>query len=748
MTTSVSVCKQTRCGKADANVSLVVGGGPSGLTVANRLSEDPSVNVLLMEAGPADHGEDNVIIPGLIGKGVGGRYDWNLSTVAQNFMDGAVRTMPQGRGLGGGTLINGMLWNRGGRSDYDDWAELGNPGWSWDEMLPYFQKSETFTPVYSNDIAEQYSIGHDQEVHGYSGPVNVSFPHYFWNTSQNLFSALNELGVPTALDPNSGDIAGASFLPYGLDPVSQERCTARRAYYDPVAQRSNLWVITGQTVTQVLFNGAQGNLNASTPQTSDFSLGQGTAPRPGSMFGPGSVLNITTLPPDPVGSNRNSKRGFWEEAWQAVVTKPLSFVRRTLLQNRQSTSMAAPYLVATGIEFAPDAQGARQTIKATREVILSAGAIHTPQLLKLSGIGPAAELQSFGIQNLMNMAGVGSNLQDHMQVWCSYPYHDPAIANPSELLADNDFIEQAWNEYWSTRSGPFTTSAYDGVAFPSLPSVSNQSDAIATLARGQMPELYLPENQDPGVVAGYSAQVSLLSNALQQSNRAAYEIINANNGVLTVANMRPLSRGTVELASSQPFTPPRIDPRYGSNPIDTQVLQAAIAFNHRLINTSSMTVLDPTQADPPTDATSDEIVQYIREGGQTLYHPSGTAAMMPFHLGGVVDPTLLVYGTQNLRVVDASILPLIPAAHLQAVMYGVAEKAADMIKAANNDRGSAIGSSSAVNPSAGSSASMGSSVSTESPASVAQVASSTITPPPTPVWTDIVYVTTLVTVYT
>lgn len=323
-------------------------------------------------------------------------------------------------------------------------------------MLPYFQKSETFTPVYSSDIAAQYSIGHDPEVHGYAGPVNVSFPHYFWNTSQNLFNALNELGVPTAMDPNSGDIAGASFLPYGLDPVAQERCTARRAYYDPVAQRPNLWVTFGQTVTQVLFNGAQGNLNASMPTTSDFSIGQGGAPRAGSMFGPGSVLNITNLPPDPPGSDGVSKRGFWERAWQSVASKPLALLRRTLLLSRQSTSIAGPYLVATGIEFAPDAQGERQQIKATREVILSAGAIHTPQLLKLSGIGPAAELQSFGIQNLMHLPGVGSNLQDHMQVWCSYPYHDPSFANPSELSADNDFIEQAWNEYWSTRTGPFT----------------------------------------------------------------------------------------------------------------------------------------------------------------------------------------------------------------------------------------------------------------------------------------------------
>jgi choline dehydrogenase-like flavoprotein len=647
---------------------IIVGGGPSGLVVANRLSENPNVNVLLLEAGPADVGEDIVYIPGFIGHDIGGRYDWNLSTVPQAYLDGNARSIPQGRALGGGTLLNGMLWNRGGRADYDDWVQLGNPGWSWDDMLPYFKKSETYSPIQSSSIAEQYSTREDKSVHGYAGPVNVSFPNYTWNASINLFSALNELGVPTAFDPNAGDVAGASYLPFDLEPVTQTRNTARRAYYDSIVGRPNLWVSTEKTVTQVLFNGAQGNLDASTPVTQELALGQGTSPGiTGGIFGNGSVLNITSLPPIPPLRGGYAKRDRLRTVWTKL-KRSLRFFQR---QNR---SPSGSPLTATGVEFASDAQSPRQTIRATREVILAAGAIHTPQLLMLSGIGPADELDSFGIQTLVNLPGVGSNLQDHMQVWCWAPYHDPYTSNPTSMNNDQIFVNTAWNDYWTSRTGPFTSGAIAGVAFPSLPAITNDAAALANLAAAQLPSMFLHDSPDRSLVAGYSAQLSLLSAALRDSSRAAFELINANDGDLTVATMRPLSRGTLRLASSQPFTPPLIDPRYGSNPIDIQVLQRAIAFNKRIIATDSMAQLAPVQMFPPADASDGEVVQWIRSKGQTEYHPSGTAAMMPLRLGGVVDPELLVYGTGNLRVVDASVMPMVPAAHLQAVVYGVAEK--------------------------------------------------------------------------
>jgi choline dehydrogenase len=535
-------------------------------------------------------------------------------------------------------------------------------------MVPYFKKSESYSPIQSSDIADQYSTREDPSVHGYSGPVNVSFPNYKWNASINLFGGLNELGVPTAYDPNAGDVAGASYLPFDLEPVTQTRSTARRAYFDSVVNRPNLWVATEQTVTQLLFNGEQGNPDASAPVSQELSLGQGSSPGiMGGIFGNGSVLNITSLPPVPPHRGNYVKRSLARTIW-------IKLKRSLRLYRRQTSSASGPTLTATGVEFASDAQSQRQTVRATREVILAAGAIHTPQLLMLSDIGPAEQLEYFGIQTLVDLPGVGNNLQDHMQVWCWAAYHDPYTSNPTALNNDQAFVNAAWNDYWTSRTGPFTSGAIAGVAFPSLPAITNDAAAIASLAAAQLPAMFLPDSPDRTLIAGYSAQLSLLSAALQDNNRAVFELINANDGDLTVATMRPLSRGTLRLASSQPFTPPLIDPRYSSNPIDIQILQKAIAFNKRLIATESMAQLAPEQLFPPADASSDEVVQYIRSKGQTEYHPSGTAAMMPLGLGGVVDPDLLVYGTTNLRVVDASILPLVPAAHLQAVVYGVAEK--------------------------------------------------------------------------
>ena len=259
-------------------------------------------------------------------------------------------------------------------------------------------------------------------------------------------------------------------------------------------------------------------------------------------------------------------------------------------------------------------------------------------------------------------------------MWSWYPYYNDSFRNPTELINNATFASEALTDYWTNHTGPLTAAAVDGVAFPPLPLIVNGTTDIAQSAAAQATQQYLPGDMDSTVLAGYAMQHALMTNALTDVTRAAYELINANDGVLTVATMRPFSRGSVTLDSPLPFAPPVIDPRYGSNPIDTEILQAALAFNQRLLYTDSLSQLEPIQVFPSPDATDAEIVQYINARLQTEYHPAGTCAMMPLDLGGVVSPELLIYGTQNLRVVDSSIMPMLPAAHLQAIVYGVAEK--------------------------------------------------------------------------
>lgn len=408
---------------------------------------------------------------------------------------------------------------------------------------------------------------------------------------------------------------------------------------------------TSQTATQLVF--ADGvNPKASQP-TNGEATGDGASPQGGQIFGTGSMLNVSSI----------------------SIAKRM--VRYLSEQIKRALGVTSSLRIA-GVEFAANSSDTRSTVLVKREVIIAAGAIHTPQLLMLSGVGARSILQSAGVVARVDLPGVGSNLQDHMQVACWYPYQNPAYQYPNQLNTDQRLVDQSWSEYWRTKTGLFTSIAVNGVAFPSLVDTTSTFASIAELAASQS-SLYLSADTDPSVKTGFAKQLPLLTRALRDRNRAAWEILNANDGDLSIANMRPFSRGTVTLRSADPFVPPEIDPRYGSNPIDTIVVQAAIWFNARLLRTRAMADLQPLFVAPAENASMHELDQHIRTRAQTEYHVSGTAALMPRELGGVVDPALMVYGTSNLRVVDASIFPLVPAAHLQAVVYAVAERVSQSV---------------------------------------------------------------------
>ncbi|KAK8247797.1 choline dehydrogenase [Phyllosticta capitalensis] len=584
----------------------VVGGGASGLTVANRLSEDSSVTVLVLEAGPADQNEEWIRVPYFMGNdpdppadALSGHldYDWNFGTEEQTYLDSKTRHYPLGRGIGGGTLINGFLWNRGNAGDYDEWETLGNDGWNWDSMLQYFEKNEKFTTDVTASDASSYSIAPvDSSVHGSSGPVNVSYQDYFYPGTPKVYAAMNELGVPTdSADPNNGLSAGNSFLPMNIDPVSKTRSDARRALWDPAESRDNLYLSNGQFVTKI---------------------------------------NI-----------ENEKR-------------------------------ALPNVRITGVEYATDAGATRQNITARKEVILAAGAVHTPLLLQLSGIGDEAFLSSMNISTAVDLPGVGNNYQDHFQIATYAPYGNDSFPICESYGSDPTADVANREEFYSSHTGPWTAGAPNGVAFPSLKSMSTNYSTLASNASNQANGEYLAADLDDTVIAGYEKQKAILAANLQNANRSQYEMLNDNAGHLTWSLMRPFGRGQIRIRSRNPFDTPVIDPRYGSNPVDLQLFVEALRFNHRLQATNAMAELQPSESYPTSDQVNDDaqLMTLIKEGIFTEYHPVGTASMLPLDLGGVVDARLKVYGTQNLRIVDGSIMPMIPAAHLQACIYGVAEK--------------------------------------------------------------------------
>ncbi|KAK5199393.1 hypothetical protein LTR47_006827 [Exophiala xenobiotica] len=575
---------------------VVVGCGVSGLVVASRLSENEDVTVLCLEAGSLDHYEDDILIPYYIGLQPDGFYEWGIYTVPQTHLDGQSRHIPMGKGVGGGSLINGMVWNRGNQQSFNAWNDVGNSGWGWNALLPYFEKSETYTPKNYSGAEVQPEL-QNPNVHGSSGPVQVSYPNYYWPQTNNWFEALHELGIPTSAEPNEGLAAGGYFLPLDIDPNNQTRSDARRSYYDPNIARNNFNVQPNSQVTRILFD-----------------------------------------------------------------------------QDDQ--------LTATGVEFATGPSAPRQTVYARREVVLSAGAIHSPQILELSGVGQASVLEPLGVTVLENLPGVGNNLQDHGMIHLNYNYTSSSIQDVNSFASNATFNDESAAQYYGSKTGPWTAKPSCAVAFPSLNQVTDTASSMLASASSAPYNLPSTYDDEPTLQAGYERQIASVLAELADENIPAFENLNNNAGGLDLALMRPLSRGTTHIKSTDPFASPNVDPRWLVHQFDYDVMILAMQTNQRILNTNAIKALQPSYANIPQDASADQLGQILLAGIGTEYHYSCTTAMLPRDMGGVVDEDLIVYGTNNLRVVDTGIYPMVPGAHLQAVAYGVAEKAADIIKAA------------------------------------------------------------------
>jgi choline dehydrogenase-like flavoprotein len=518
---------------------VIVGAGSAGCVLANRLSEDPSVRVLLIEAGKQDR-HPNIKIPAAFAKQFKTKLDWDLATAPEPYCDNRSLYIPRGKGLGGSSSMNAMLYVRGNPLDYEGWAAAGATGWGWNDVLPYFLKAED-----NQRGASEY--------HATGGPLRVEDERSPRPLTGRFLAACAEAGIPRIGDYNGPEQDGAA-----LAQVTQrngKRWSAADAYLRPALKRPNLEVVTGALVSGLEIEGGVGR-----------------------------------------GVRYSRRHGSEQVAW------------------------------------------------ADREVILSAGAIASPQLLMLSGVGPAEQLQQLGVPVAHDLPGVGANLQDHPYVSCVWDV--PGGGS----LADAE-KPKALLEYLLRRTGPLTSSVAEAFAFvrsrPGLPA----------------PDLQF-----------HFGPAYFVDNGFDEYDGHAI-----TTGPVLV---RPKSRGWVRLRSADPSAKPRILTNSLAKEEDVAALRAGLERAREIAAAGPLAEVVGREILPgPEVDTEEAIVADIRRRVELLYHPVGTCRMGTGS-DAVVSPDLRVHGIDGLRVVDASVMPVIPNGNTNAPTIMIAEKAADLIRSA------------------------------------------------------------------
>lgn len=495
--------------------------------------------------------------------------------------------------VGGGSGVNGMTFDRGSKADYDAWETLGNTGWSWSTLLPYFKKSVTWNPP-TPDIAEKYNYTWDTEsAYGGRGPIQLSLPPYGWPVMGLMWEAWKQMGVPKTKEGANGNAVGVFHVPSPMDPVTRTRSYARTAHYDPYRNRSNYHLLTGHQVTEIRF---------------------------------------------------------------------VSDVRRT----------------ATGVNVVQrGTNGPKIAIQAKREVILAAGAVWTPWILQRSGFGPKSVLEAAGIPVKKDFPGVGANLQEHPFAQTVRSFTNNLFPNTNVLLSNTTFYEEALREYNENRTGPLTLARGNQLALLPLKTVQPQWEDIIRAMLSQTAEHYLPQTYDKNLTEGFIAQLNVIADLFNRTDNAAIEFPFGSSPVAGSVLLRTLSRGVININTSNPLAPPVVEYRTFSNPIDIANAVAAFKYSRKFMSLPVFQGLAPVETVPGLNVTSDEDIAIALKSifNPVFAHPSGTAAMMPEKYGGVVGPDLRVYGARRLSIADASIMPLLPGTHICTTVYAVAEKA-------------------------------------------------------------------------
>ena len=519
---------------------VVIGAGSAGCAVAARLSEDPTVTVAVIEAGGRAWNPWIHIPVGYFKTMHNPAIDWRYRTAPEPGLNGRSIEWPRGKVLGGSSALNGLLYIRGQAEDFDHWRQLGNTGWGWDDVLPFFKLSEC------------QERGAD-EHHGGDGPLAVSDMRVKRQLCDRFIEAAIAAGIPRNDDFNGPVQEGVGY--FQLNMHNGLRCSSATAYLKPARRRENLKIVTGALTRRVLFQGR----------------------------------------------------------------------------------------MATGIEI--ERAGLRETVLARREVVLAAGAIGSPQILQLSGVGPAKLLASMGIEPVHSHPGVGENLQDHLQARTVYEVTEPTLNDEV-----NSFIGRMriGIDFVLRRRGPMTMGASQVGAFTRTG-----------------PDCATPDIQ---------FHIQPLS---AQSPGHGLDPFSAFT--ISVCQLRPESRGHVSIASPDPNVHPEILANYLATDADRRTMIAGVRIGRRVAGAEPLAPIMKGEREPgPEVASDDEILDWIRDRATTIYHPVGTCKMGQDDMA-VVDERLRVRGLEGLRVADASIMPTITSGNTNAPAIMIGEKAARMI---------------------------------------------------------------------